>query len=71
MNGMKNSIMQVTYFMNGPMVNCCFIDILFYAGTKWLLMRKFATILALKSKLSAKFQRFNAIDGSIEMIKNC
>ena len=70
MNGMKNAIMQVTYFMNGPMVNCCFIDI-FYAGTKWLLMRKFATILALKSKLSAKFQRFNAIDGSIEMIKNC
>ena len=28
------------------------------------------TILLLKSKLSVKFQRFNAIDESIEMLKN-
>ena len=29
-----------------------------------------ATMLPLKSKLSWKFQRFNAIDGSIEMLQN-
>ena len=35
-------------------------------------MRNLAIILplTLKSKLSRKFQRFNAIDGSIEMLKN-
>ena len=32
-------------------------------------MRNLATISPLKSKLSGKFQRFNAIDGSIEMLK--
>ena len=34
-------------------------------------MRNLATISPLKSKLSKQFQRFNAIDGSIEMLKNC
>ena len=33
-------------------------------------MRNLATILPLKSKLSGKFQRFNAIDGNMEMLKN-
>ena len=33
-------------------------------------MRDLATILPLKSKMSEKFQRFNAIDRSIEMLKN-
>ena len=33
-------------------------------------MRNLATIFPLKSKLSGKFQRFNAIDGSIAMLKN-
>ena len=33
-------------------------------------MTNLDTILPLKSKLSGKFQRFNAIDGSIEMLKN-
>ena len=33
-------------------------------------MKNLATILLLKSKLSGKFQRFNAIDRSIEMLKN-
>ena len=32
-------------------------------------MRNLATILPLKSQFSAKFQRFNAIDKSIEMLK--
>ena len=33
-------------------------------------MRNLAIILPLKSKLSGKFQRFNAIDESIDMLKN-
>ena len=33
-------------------------------------MRNVAKILPLKSKLSGKFQRFNAIDRSIEMLQN-
>ena len=32
-------------------------------------MRNLATLLPLKSKLSGKFERFNAIDGSIKMLK--
>ena len=32
-------------------------------------MRNLSTILPFKSRLSGKFQRFNAIDGSIEMLK--
>ena len=35
-----------------------------------LLMGNLATFLRLKSKLSGKYQRFNAIDGSIELVKN-
>ena len=49
---------------------CYFIVILFYIEKRWLLMRNLATILPLKSKLSGKFQLFNAIDGRIEMLKN-
>ena len=56
--------MQVTYFSNSPLVN------LSYYFIKWLLKRNLATILPLKSKLPGKFQRFNAIDGSIEILKN-
>ena len=33
-------------------------------------MKNLATILLLKTKLSEKFQHFNAIDGSIKMLKN-
>ena len=65
-----DAIMQVTYFLNGPMFNLYFIAILFYIERKWLFMRNLATVLPLKSKLSGKFQRFNAIDGSIKMLKN-
>ena len=32
-------------------------------------MRNLSTILPFKSRLSGKFQRFNAIDESIEMLK--
>ena len=43
---------------------CGFIVVLLYTE------KKYTTILTLKSKLSGKFQRFNAIDGSVEMLKN-
>ena len=33
-------------------------------------MRNLATVLPLKSILSGKFRRFNAINGSIKMLKN-
>ena len=32
-------------------------------------MRNLATILPLNSKLSGKFQHFNAVDGSMAMLK--
>ena len=44
--------------------------ILLYIERKWFLMRNLATTLLFKPKLSGKFQRFNAIDGSIEMLEN-
>ena len=53
-SGIKNDIIQVTHFFE----------------RKLLLKRNLATILPLKSKLSGKFQSFNAIDGSIKMLKN-
>ena len=43
---------------------CGFIVVLLYTE------KKYTTILTLKSKLSGKFQRFSAIDGSVEMLKN-
>ena len=49
-------------FLNYPMFNFFFFVILFYIEGKWLHMKHLATILPFKSKLSGKFQRFNAID---------
>ena len=75
MNGLKNAIMQVTYLLNGLILNlfvfCLFFVfvILFYTERKWLLMRNVFAILPLKSKLSGKIQRLNAINRSIEMLK--
>ena len=48
---------------------CFFLVILFYIQRKWLLVRNLAAVLPLKSKLSGKFQGFNAMDRSIEMLK--
>ena len=48
----------------------CYFAILFYIERKGLLMGNLARILPLKSKLPGKFQCFNAIDGSVEMLKN-
>ena len=47
---------------------CYFIFMLFYIKRKWLLMRNLATILLLISKFSGKFQRFTAIDRSVEIL---
>ena len=47
-----------------------FIVILFYIERKWILMRNLAIILPLKSKLSGKFQRFNTVVESIEILKS-
>ena len=44
-----------------PCLICYFVVILFYIQRKWLLMRNLARMLHLKSKLSEKFQCFNAI----------
>ena len=69
-NGVKNAIMKWHTFWMAPCLICYFFVILFYIERKWLFTRKLVTILPLKSKLSRKFQRFNAIDRSIKMLKN-
>ena len=48
----------------------CFIVMLFYIERKWPIMRNLTTVLPLKPKLSGQFQGFNAVDGSIEMLKS-
>ena len=67
---MKNAIMQVTYFLNGSLVNVFLLSYCYILRESYpLLKRNLGTILPLKSRLSGKFQRFNAIDKSIEMLK--
>ena len=56
-------------FWMAPCLIFYFIAILFYIERAWLLVRNFARILSLKSKLSGKFQCFNTIDGNIETLK--
>ena len=68
--GWKMSSCKWYTFWIVPCLLCYFIVILFYIERKWLLMRNLVTILPLKFKLSGKFQRFNAIERSIEMLKN-
>ena len=46
-----------------------YCHIIFY-WEKVIFLRNLVTILPLKSKFSGKFQRFNATDGYIEMLKN-
>ena len=53
LNEVKNAIIQVAYFLNGPMFN-----LLFYCHIierKWLLMKNLAITLPSKSKLSTNF----------------
>ena len=57
--------MQVTYFLNDPMFTllfCCHFVLYCEKVTSYERFNH-------KSKLYGKFQRFNAIDGSIEQLK--
>ena len=68
--------MQVAYFLNGPILNL-FVFLLFFFLPYCFILGERVTfyekcspdVLPLKSKLSGKFQRFNAINRSIEMLK--
>ena len=68
-NGVKNAIMKLHTFWMALCLICHLFVILFYIERKCLLMGKLIIILPLKSKLSRKFQGFNAIDRSIKMLK--
>ena len=68
LNGVKNAIIKWHTFWMVPYLIYFFVT-LFYIERKWLLMRNSVTILPLKSKFPEKFQRFNAIDRSIKMLK--
>ena len=70
LNEVKNAIMKWHTFWMAPCLIFYFFVILFYIERKWLLTRKLVTILPLKFKLSRKFQRFNAIERNIKMLKN-
>ena len=67
--GWKMPLCNWHTFWMAPCLICYFIVILFYIERKWLLLRNLARILPLKSKLSGKFQCFNAIDGGIKILK--
>ena len=58
-----------TFCMASWLIYCLFVTLL-YIERKWLLMRNLATAFPLKSKLSGKFQHFNAANGSMEMLIN-
>ena len=64
LHGVKSDIMQVTYFLNCLMfiLFCCHFVLFWEKVTSY---EKFNH----EAKLYGKFQRFNAIDGSIEMLK--
>ena len=68
--GWKMSLCKWHTFCMAPWLICCLFVTLFYIEKKQLLMRNLATVLPLKSKLSGKFQRFNVVNGSMEMLIN-
>ena len=65
-----NSILQVTYYSNGPIANLLFYCHIFIYWEQVTSQENLATSLPLKCKLSLKFQRLSANDGSIKMLKN-
>ena len=67
MNGMKNTVMQVTYSLNGSIISLLFPVIILH-WEKLTSYNKFSHSLPLKVQIE-KFQRFNAINGSIKMLK--
>ena len=60
---MKNVIMQVTYFLNGPMLNLLF----YFHIIEKVTMRNLARSSTCLENISVSI---NTIDGSIEMLKN-
>ena len=57
----ENAIIQVTYFLHGPMSNLLFYCKIILYWEKVTSYEKFSHNLPLKSKLSGKFERFKAI----------
>ena len=53
-------------FLNDPMVIFLLYWHIILYYVRVTSMRNLVTVLLLKSKLSGKFQRFNAVDGSME-----
>ena len=66
LNGVKNALVQVTYFLNGFMFNLLFYCHITLYWEKVTSYEKFNH----KSKLYGKFQRFNATDGTMKILKN-
>ena len=67
MSGMKNAVTPVIHFLNGPQLNFLFYcHIILYSVTSY---EKFSQNGTFEFQ-TGKPQRFNAIDGSIEMQKN-
>ena len=66
---MKNAIMEVTYFLNGPVIILMFYCHVILYWEEVASYDKIATLLPLKPKLSGKYQRFSTIDESIKMPK--
>ena len=67
-NGVNNVIMQVTCFLNGLMLNMLFCNIVLYLE-KVTSYEKFSKNRTLEVQMSGKFQHFNALCGSIEIVK--
>ena len=67
--GRKMPLCKWHTFKMVPCLSYCFIVLLFNTVKKWLFMRNLVTIVPLKFKLSGKFQQFNAIDGSMKILK--
>ena len=66
MNEVKNALLQETYFLNGLMFNLlfyCHITLYWEKVTSYEKSNH-------DSKLQGKFQRFNATDGTMKMLKN-
>ena len=67
MSGMTNAVMPVIHFLNGPQLNFLFYcHIILYSVISYEKLSQNDTF----EFQTGKPQRFNAIDGSIEMQKN-
>ena len=62
LNGVKNAIMQVTFFLNGPTVNFSFYCLIILYWEKVNYYKKYSHNLKPEVQIMWRFQRFNAID---------